>query len=80
MIVRNSPLLSAGLVGATETWPRSPLAADDGNPRLRAARRATSVVLVSVCASERPELGLIWPESRVDGLAVACTAIVALDW
>jgi hypothetical protein len=67
-------------VGITVMWLNTDLAAVGGSPRIRAARRPTTVVVIRVCASDMSELALMWFENRVEAAAVALTLIVAWDW
>ena len=57
---REESLCCRGLVGATEMWPSRPLAAEAGNPRMRAARRPTTVVVDQGLRFADVRVGLIW--------------------
>src|SRR6185295_17082911 len=79
VIVRKLLSLSAGLVGVTEMWPSSDRASEAGRPSRRAARLATIGVSISVSTSPMSDLDVVL-EKALEGIAVACTLIVAFDW
>jgi hypothetical protein len=60
-------------------WLRSVLALEGGISRMRAARRATTVVSIKVWVSPGSDLELT-RENTLEGDAVASTLIVASDW